>query len=33
MADDDEVSLFIANHSGTTNIEFRRGRIVAAEVR
>ena len=33
MADDDEVSLFIANHTSTANIEFRRGRIVAAEVR
>ncbi len=33
MDDDDEVSLFIANHSGTVNVEFRRGRIVAAEVR
>jgi hypothetical protein len=33
MADDDEVSLFIANHTSTANIEFRRGRIVASEVR
>jgi hypothetical protein len=33
MADDDEVSLFIANHTSTASIEFRRGRIVASEVR
>lgn len=33
MADDDEVSLFVANHTNTDNIELRRGRIVAAEVR
>lgn len=33
MADGDEVSLFIANHSGTSNIELRRARLVASEVR
>lgn len=29
---EDEVSLFIANHSGATNISFKRGRLVASEV-
>jgi hypothetical protein len=33
MAANDEVSLMIANHSGTTDLEFKRGRIVASEVR
>ncbi len=33
MAANDEVSLFIANHSGTTNLELRRARLVASEVR
>jgi hypothetical protein len=33
MAANDEVALFIANHSGTENISFGRGRLVAAEVR
>lgn len=33
MAANDEVSLFIANHSGTTDIELRRARLVASEVR
>jgi hypothetical protein len=33
MAANDEVSLFIANHSGTSNIELRRARLVASEVR
>jgi hypothetical protein len=32
VANNDEVSLFIANHSGATNISFKRGRIVASEV-
>lgn len=32
MDDEDEVSLLIANHSGTTDIAFKRGRIVASEV-
>jgi hypothetical protein len=32
MDDDDEVSLFIANHTNTTNIDFRRGRLVAVQV-
>jgi hypothetical protein len=29
----DEVSLLIANHTSTSNIDFQRGRIVASEVR
>lgn len=33
LDDDDEVSLMIANHSNTSNLELRRGRIVAIEVR
>jgi hypothetical protein len=33
MAANDEVSLFIANHSDTSNIELRRARLVASEVR
>ena len=33
MTANDEVSLFIANHSGTTDIELRRARLVASEVR
>jgi len=33
LADDDEVSLLIANHSNTTDITFKRGRIIAVEVR
>jgi len=33
MAANDEVALFIANHSGTENISFGRGRLVATEVR
>jgi len=33
MAPDAEVSLMIANHSGTTNIELRRARLVASEVK
>jgi hypothetical protein len=33
MAANDEVALFIANHSGTENISFSRGRLVATEVR
>jgi len=33
MAANDEVSLFIANHSGTTDIELRRARLVASEVK
>ena len=33
MAAGDEVSLRIANHSNTDDIEFRRGRLVATEVR
>jgi hypothetical protein len=32
VASNDEVSLFIANHSGTGNISFRRGRLVASEI-
>jgi hypothetical protein len=32
MAANDEVALFIANHSGTENISFGRGRLVATEV-
>jgi hypothetical protein len=33
MAANDEVALMIANHSGTANIELRRARLVASEVR
>lgn len=33
LADGDEVSLLIANHSSTSDITFKRGRIVAVEVR
>lgn len=33
MAANDEVSLMIANHSSDDDIEFRRGRLVASEVR
>ena len=33
LDDGDEISLMIANHSSTTDITFKRGRIVAAEVR
>lgn len=33
MAANDEVALRIANHSGTTNITFKRGRLLASEVR
>jgi len=33
MAANDEVSLFIANHSGATNIDLKRARLVASEVR
>ncbi len=33
MDDDDEVALFVANHTSTSNLEFRRGRLVAVEVR
>jgi hypothetical protein len=33
MASGDEVALRIANHSGTENISFGRGRLVATEVR
>jgi hypothetical protein len=29
---EDEISLFIANHSAATNISFKRGRLVASEV-
>jgi len=32
LDDGDEVSLLIANHSGSGNISFRRGRIIASEV-
>ena len=32
VANNDEVSLFIANHSGATNISLKRGRLVASEV-
>ena len=32
MAANDEVSLMIANHDGTQNITFKRGRILASEV-
>jgi hypothetical protein len=33
LADGDEVSLMIANHSGTTTVTLRGGRLVASEVR
>ena len=33
LADGDEVSLFIANHSSDTDITLKRGRVVAVEVR
>ena len=33
MAANDEVSLFVANHSSTEDISFGRGRLVATEVR
>jgi hypothetical protein len=33
MAANDEIALFIANHSGTGDISFRRGRLVASEMR
>jgi hypothetical protein len=33
MAPGDEVALRIANHSGTTNITLKRGRLLASEVR
>ena len=33
MAANDEVALFVANHSGTEDISFGRGRLVATEVR
>ena len=33
MAANDEVALFVANHSGTEDINFGRGRLVATEVR
>jgi hypothetical protein len=32
VANNDEVSLFIANHSGSGDISFRRGRLIASEV-
>jgi ABC-type uncharacterized transport system permease subunit len=32
MDEDDEVSLFMANHSSDVDIDFRRGRLVASEV-
>jgi hypothetical protein len=32
MAANDEVSLLIANHDGTENITFKRGRIIATEI-
>lgn len=32
VADDEEISLFIANHTGDGDISFRRGRIIATEV-
>ena len=32
LDDGDEVSLLIANHSNTTDIILKRGRIVASEV-
>lgn len=33
LEDGDEIALFIANHTSTADLEFRRGRIVATEVR
>jgi len=33
LDDGDEISLMIANHSSTTDITFKRGRVVASEVR
>lgn len=33
LDDGDEISLLIANHSNTTDITFKRGRVVASEVR
>lgn len=33
LADGDEISLLIANHSSTTDITFKRGRVIAVEVR
>lgn len=33
LANNDEISLMIANHSSTTDITFKRGRVVASEVR
>lgn len=33
MAANDEIALFIANHSGNGDISFRRGRLVASEMR
>jgi hypothetical protein len=33
LEDGDEVSLFIANHSGTSDLVLKRGRLVAVEVR
>lgn len=33
LADGDEVSMFVANHSDTTSISFQRGRISAIEVK
>jgi len=32
VANNAEVALFVANHSGTDNIDFKRGRLVASEV-
>jgi hypothetical protein len=32
LNNEDEVSLFIANHSDNGDISFRRGRLVASEV-
>lgn len=33
LANNDEVSLMIANHSSASNLELRRGRVVAIEIR
>ena len=33
LDDGDEVSLLIANHSNTTDITLKRGRVIAVEVR
>jgi len=33
LADGDEISLMIANHSNTTDITLKRGRVIAVEVR